>query len=343
MSEFPFELRVCQWAERAWPPANATADAAIVARQLGTRNRRWDTIVVESTDAGLRSRARFGRQRLTELQLYVLTNAPESWQYYRDALEDPPTSWRYIRETINEAADRAVLDRRKRGGRIEIKRKWPYPDWIDSLVAIENKPDLTASAADQLTDQLEFDVALGLADTVWVATESTNERVEPVLLESLPVAVGILTFDWNETPPATVSWRPRRLRASTGTRILERAVAGEHTQQAARFEYVSNDWLRLKRLAIAERVYERGWRSYIESVRPDCRWFTLSTNGRQTMPDCRALSRDPTPQHCGQHCQAFEPEPPGWRTQGWPIDGGPGAALQRLLDRRRSQQRPGLE
>ncbi|MFB6308800.1 MAG: DUF5787 family protein, partial [Haloarculaceae archaeon] len=44
-SEFAFELRVCQWAEREWSPDGDRP--ALVARQLGTKRRRWDTVIVE--------------------------------------------------------------------------------------------------------------------------------------------------------------------------------------------------------------------------------------------------------------------------------------------------------
>ena len=338
-SEFAFELRVCQWAERSWPPASDGDRPAIVARQLGTKRRRWDTIVVECDPEGLRQRANFGRERLDSDLLHVVRHAPVEWTYYRDALPDPGHSWRYVREAIHTAADRDVLDSRKRGNRIEIRRKHVYPDWIERIVAVENKPDLDASAARRLSPQLERDVALGLADEVWVATERTDERVEPILLEDLPAAAGVLTVDPDEAE-ADVAWYPQSLAVGDpGTRIEGRP---DDDLSAATFEYVDPEWKASKRCQIAERAYERGWRSYADSTRPDCRHFALRTEGDSVVPYCGAKERVPTPAECGARCGEFEPEPPTWRTRGWPIDGGPGAGIRRLLADQRRRQRPGL-
>jgi len=337
-SEFAFELRVCQWAERAWEPADGSG--AFVARQLGTKHRRWDTVVVECDPDGLRERAKFGAEAFDSDLLHVLRNAPADWTYYRDALPDPGYPWRYVRESIHEAADRDALDTRKRGNRIQIRRVRPYPDWLRRIVAIENKPDLTASAARDLAPQLERDVALSLADEVWVATAATGERVEPVLLTDMPAAAGVLTVD-PERGTADEVWQPRSLSVDDpGTRILDRP-ADDHS--AARFEYVDPDWKRERRLAIAERAYERGWRAYADTMRPDCRHFQLRADETGVYPYCAAKERVPRVAECRGACPSYEPEPPAWRSMGWPLDGGPGGAIKRLLDRRRRRQRPGLQ
>lgn len=336
-SEFAFELRVCQWAERAWEPTDDAA--AFVARQLGTKHRRWDTIVLECSRDGLRERAKFGADTFDSDQLHVLRNAPADWTYYRDALPDPGYPWRYVRESIHEAADRGALETRKRGNRIQIRRVRPYPDWLRRIVAIENKPDLTASAARDLAPQLERDVALSLADEVWVATAATGERVEPVLLTDMPAAAGVLTVD-TERGTAEAVWQPRSLSVDDpGTRILDRPDDGH---SAARFEYVDPDWKRERRLAIAERAYERGWRAYADTMRPDCRHFQLRPSEAGVYPYCAAKECVPTAAECRGACPSYEPEPPAWRSMGWPLDGGPGGAIRRLLDRRRRRQRPGL-
>jgi len=339
-SEFGFELRVCQWAERAWPPGSDRDGPILVARQLGTKRRRWDTIVVECDPAGLRQRAEFGRQRLDSNLRHVLANAPDDWQYYRDALPDPGYPWRYVREAIHTAADRGVVDRRKRGNRIEIRQRYAFPEWVRRIVAIENKPDLDASAARSLAPQLERDVALGLADEVWVATERTGERVEPILLEDLPSAVGVLTVD-SSTSRGETAWFPQSLAVDDpGTRIVDRP---EDDLSAARFEYADPEWKANKRRDIAERAYERGWRAYVDSMRPDCRQFRLRSCDGSVVPYCGAKECTPTPAQCRHACDDREPEPPAWRTRGWPIDGGPGAGVRRLLVRQRRRQRPGLD
>ena len=342
-SEFAFELHVCQWAEDNWPPTGEEETTAIVARQLGTKRRRWDTIVVECDPEGLRQRAQFGERRLDSDLLDIVPHAPAEWEWYQDALPDPGYPWQYVREAIHRAGDRGILDTRKRGNRIEIRRKHEYPDWVERIVAIENKPDLDASAARDLAPQLHRDVALGLADEVWVATAATGETVEPILLEDLPVEAGVVTLDV-DADAAETSWHPRSLAVDDpGTRILENPSPSEHETLAARFEYADPDWKAQKRLEIAERAYERGWRAFADTMRPDCRHFELSADETGIVPRCTAKGRTPTASECRHSCSSFEPEPPVWRSRGWPIEGGPGKGIKRLLADQRRRERPGLD
>jgi hypothetical protein len=342
VKEFGFELRVCAWAERNWPPGEARDGAAIVARQLGTKRRRWDTVIVQTTDEGLDCRAPFGDDRLDSDLLHVARHAPASWTYYRDALPDPGYPWRYVREAVHRAADRGFVETRRDGNRIELRRRYRYPEWVDRIVAIENKPDLDASAARALAEQLEHDVALSLADEVWLATRATGEEIEPALLEAMPVEVGILAVskregEWHAEPV----WHPRSLAAEDpGTRILERPGGSEHQHDhsAARFEYADPNWKRGKRLEIAERAYERGWRSYVDTMRPDCRHFEVR-DPAGPFPWCAAKGREQTAAGCSSRCSDLEPEPPAWRSKDWPIEGGPGKATKRLLAKKRRRRR----
>ncbi|WP_136687621.1 DUF5787 family protein [Halorhabdus amylolytica] len=342
-AEFDFELRVCQWAERAWPPGQDHDRPVIVARQLGTKRRRWDTIVLECDPDALRERAQFGARALDSDLLDVIPHAPAEWEYYRDALPDPGYPWRYVREAIHRGDDRGVLDVRKHGGQIEIRQKHAYPDWLERIIAIENKPDLDASAARRLAPQLERDVALGLADEVWVATAATGDLIEPALLEDLPVEAGILVID----PPAgdaEVAWHPRTLEPTNpGTRIRERPAGGDNDASAARFEYVDPAWKGRKRLEIAERAYGSGWRKYVDAMRSDCRHFGTRWTATGPIPSCGAKACHQTSSECCGSCPQFEPEPPTWRSKGWPLSGGPGKAVERVLDRRRRRHRFGLK
>ncbi|UWG49832.1 Uncharacterized protein AArcCO_0509 [Halalkaliarchaeum sp. AArc-CO] len=330
--EFAFELRVCRWAELAWAPAgsNAASDVprvAVVARQLGTRKRRWDTVIVEADPAGLRERAAFGSRELDSDLLFVLRNAPADWMWYRDALPDPGYPWRYVRETIHRASARDLLETRRNGNRIRIKRIAPYPDWVRRLVAIENKPDLDASAARALAGQLQHDVDRGLADEVWLATATTGGRVERALLADFPVEAGVLAFDFSagvRPEAASVEWLPSRLDAGNPSEN------GDRPEDRKR-----------RRLELAERAFGRGWRSYHRTMRPDCRAFELRRDGRLLSPWCTAKERKQTAAECSGNCQAFSPEPPAWRTRGWPIDGGPGKGITRLLQKRRERARSG--
>lgn len=313
-SEFVYELQVCRWAELTWPPEGPPEPAHLVARQLGTKRRRWDTVIVEADPDGLAARQQFGDRELDSDLLHIVRNAPAEWAWYRDALPDPGYPWRYVRESIHRAVDRGLLQMRRDGNRIEIKRIAPYPDWLSRLIAIENKPDLDASAARQLADQLRHDVDTALADEVWVATEKTGRRVEPALLESLPVEAGILTTDFTtgvDATSASVEWYPTRIRPSS--------------------EFESRE---ARQLELAERAYGRGWRNYERTMRPDCRCFELRRDGRALLPWCAAKKRHQSSVVCGSSCAEFQPEPPGWRTRGWPIEGGPGKGIKRLLAER---------
>jgi len=342
--EFGFELRVCAWAEDCWRPGDGDEDVPrIVARQLGTRDRRWDTVVVEVDPDGLAQRRHFGEQRLDSDLLHVVRNAPADWAFYRDALPHPGYPWRYVREAVHQAADRGVLETRRSGNKIEIRRRWPYPDWVERVVAVENKPDLDASAADALADQLERDVALGLADEVWLATASDGDGVERALLTEMPVEAGILAFEAGDADgcgEASVEWLPQSLDVEdTGTRITDRPSGGRFDQSAAEFEYVDADWKADKRLEIAERAYERGWRSYVDTMRPDCRHFHLRSAGRGYVPCCAAKDGEQTAAECSGSCPEYEPEPPAWRQRGWPIEGGPGSTVRDVLSERRQRRR----
>ncbi|MFB6110013.1 MAG: DUF5787 family protein [Halodesulfurarchaeum sp.] len=334
--EFAFELATCAWAELNWPPGERSAPA-LVARQLGWQQRRWDTVVLEVDPDGLAARHDLGRKRLQRDLRAVLRFAPAEWTYYRESIPDPDSPWRYVRETIHEATDRGVLQSRKRHGRIEIKRVEEYPDWVERIVAIENKPDLDASAARRLLDQLERDVAAGLAEEVWLSTAATDSPVEPALLERIPSEVGILALGEDG---AEVLWHPRTLDpGQPGIDIRARPDGGAHDRSAARIEVMSAEWKREKRRDIAERAYERGWRSYVDSMRPDCVNFDLELGRFGYRPTCAALSRPQSPRECRGTCSAFEPEPPTHRRGGWPIEGGPGKTVKKILRDRRERRR----
>jgi hypothetical protein len=334
--EFGFELRVCAWAERHWPPDREREGAVVVGRQVGTRRRRWDTVIVETTGEKLRRRARFGADALDSDLLHVVRHAPAEWAWYRDALPDPGYPWRYVREAVHRAADRGVVETRRAGNRVELRRKWVYPEWAERIVAVENKPDLDRSAATDLADQLHLDVARSLADEVWVATRRTGAAVEPVLLEDCPVEAGVLTVT---DGTATVEWHPRTLDTRLGTRVVDRPAGGEYDDSAARFEYAGPDEQATRRREIAERVYGRGWRSYVDAMRPDCRHFRLAGATRGYVPRCEAKDCEQSAAECAGSCPSFEPEPPAWRQRGWPIEGGPGRTIRDVLDRRRRRAR----
>jgi hypothetical protein len=313
--EFVFELLVCRWTELSWPPDGEDDAVPVVGRQVGTADRRWDTVVVEADPAGLAARARFGAAELDRDLLRVVRHAPAEWAWYRDAVPDPGFPWRHVREAVDRAAARGVVERRKPGNRVQIRRVAPYPDWVRRVVAVENKPDLDRSAARRLGDQLSHDVDRALADETWLATAATGDRVEPALLRDLPVEAGVLAVSTDDAGRATadVAWHAAELDPDPADRE--------------------------RRLVLAERAYGRGFRDHVETTRPDCRHYRLRRRGDALVPFCAAKGRHQTARECAGSCGAFEPEPPAWRTGGWPVDGGPGRAYRRLLERRRARAR----
>ena len=318
-AEFGYELLVCRYAELTWHPGDGPRPA-IVSRQLGTRERRWDTVVIEVDPAAFAARRDFGDRTIDSDLLHAVRHAPADWAWYRDALPDPGYPWRYVRKAIHRAAERDLIETRRDGNRIQIRRLRPYPDWVEQIVAVENKPDLDRSAADALADQLSHDVETALADEVWLATETTGERIERALLREMPVEAGVLATDFAEsvdTDSAAVVWHPSDLSPTGDDRAPETTT---------------------RRLEIAERAYGKGWRSFHDTMRPDCRQFKLRREGRALVPYCAAKSTLPTARECSGSCPQFSPEPPQWRTKGWPIEGGPGMGIRRVLDRRRERE-----
>ncbi|MFB6193600.1 MAG: DUF5787 family protein [Halobaculum sp.] len=322
-SEFTFELQVCRWAELAWHPTEGRRPV-VVARQLGTSERRWDTVVIEVDSEAFPARRAFGDRGLDRDLLRVLQGAPAEFAWYRDALPDPGFSWRYVRAAVHRAADRGLVEtRRDDRGRVELRRVRPYPDWIDRVIAIENKPDLDASAADRLADQLAHDVSAGLLDEAWVATDA--DVGSRALLSEFPAEAGVLGFDFGDgvhPDAAEVLWHPTTLTPDPPVAGPSDAPGGNPT----------------RREELAERAYGDGWRP-ADTTRPDCRAFELRRAGRALLPYCTAKECHQTAAECTGSCSKFTPEPPAWRTKGPPIEGGPGKGFKRLWDRRRRRVR----
>ncbi len=346
-AEFGYELLVCRYAELSWHPSGGPRPV-IVSRQLGTKRRRWDTLVIEVDPAAFAARRAFGDRTIDSDLLHVVRHAPADWAWYRDALPHPGYPWRYVRQAVHRAAGRDLIEKRRRNNRIQLRRKRPYPDWVARVVAIENKPDLDRSAADRLADQLAHDVETALADEVWLATETTGDRVEPALLRELPVEAGILATDFSagvHADSAAVEWHPSSLapHASTGSSDSSGSGGDESGDCGVGDTPAGDPERETLRLEIAERAYGKGWRSFHETMRPDCRHFELRGEGRGVVPYCAAKGKTPTARECAGSCPSFSPEPPQWRTNGWPIDGGPGNGFKQVLRRRREREREGVE
>ncbi|MFW6317680.1 MAG: DUF5787 family protein, partial [Halorubrum sp.] len=115
-AEFGYELLVCRYAELAWHPSEGSRPA-IVARQLGTKARRWDTVVIEVDPEAFAARRAFGERTIDSDLLHVVRDAPAEWAFYRDALPHPGYPWRYVRKAIHRAAGRDLIEKRRDGNR----------------------------------------------------------------------------------------------------------------------------------------------------------------------------------------------------------------------------------
>ena len=202
-------------------------------------------------------------------------------------------------ERAESVAERAVeigfFERERHGGRTYVRQTARYPDWVDRLVGVENKPDLGRPG--DLDFQLRFDAALGLFDELWLATES---YVTGAHLNRIPDPVGVWRFDpetgeretVREASPLAVDEAGVELRAE---RALRTDVALVGADAKAR-----------KRRRIAERAWGKGWRP---SAFPGC---TNCTATAEAVPHCSFHGRPVAPStDCGTDCPGYEPgEPP---------------------------------
>ena len=211
---------------------------------------------------------------------------------WRDAFD---CSVDHARSVVDRAVECGFFEVERHNGRRYVRQTTRYPEWIDSLVGIENKPDLDRPG--DLDRQLRIDTALGLFDEVIVATESYVTRAH---LNRLPEAVGVWRFD-PDSGELTVVREPTPLSTDepgiepTATEPLRTDIAIVDSAAKAR-----------KRRRIAERAYGKGWRTY---DLPACAHADPTDDGR---PYCAHYDRVVNPtSDCGEDCPGYEPsEPP---------------------------------
>lgn len=283
MREFPFELTLC---------AHLEDEDRLVSRQLGAacHGSRVMDVVCVTPGPEFDARRAITAKRIPALAIESDVGVGTA-TYWKAGFSCHPDR---AREVIEEAIERGFFESERRNGRRYVRQSVRYPDWYDSIVGIENKPDLDRPGA--LESQLLTDVKLGLLDRVILATSS---HVTGAHRNRIPDEVGIWQFD-PDTGKRTILREPTQLPVATpGVEIVRRGPA------RTEIEVVSTDAIERQRLRIAERAYGKGWR--IEEF-PACARIDPDEAG---LPVCPWKGRIVNPAvDCGERCDGFDPAPP---------------------------------
>ncbi|RAW45290.1 hypothetical protein DQW50_10005 [Halorubrum sp. 48-1-W] len=283
--EFRFELALCSALE---------SPDRVVARQLGAGVTRPGARIVDvcvvTPGPGFDARTALTPDRIPATAIEARVGPGEAVPV-ADAFDLPPERANAV---VDAAVEAGYLERERRNGRPVVRASARYPDdWVGSLTAIENKPDLGTPG--ELTAQLRYDVALGLFETVVLATASYVTRAH---LNRIPDPVGIWRFD-PETGEREVVREPTLLEPDApGVEIREeRSVRTDVALVPPRAKA-------RKRRRIAERAYGKGWRP----DPPACANATVTDDGR---PYCTRFDRVVDPgRECGHSCPERDPGDP---------------------------------
>jgi len=283
--EFRFELALC---------AALEAPDRVVARQLGAGienpGGRIVDVCVLTPGPEFDRRAAITPDRIPAPAIEAAVGPGEAVPLGA-AFDLPPDRAEAVAE---RAAEVGYLERERRDGRPVVRATARYPDdWVGSLTAIENKPDLGTPG--DLAAQLRYDAALGLFDEVVLATASYVTRAH---LNRIPESVGVWRFD-PDTGERDVVREPTPLDPDApGVEIREER--GLRTDVAL----VDPAAKTRKRRRMAERAYGKGWRP----DPPSCAHATATDDGR---PYCERFDRVVDPgRDCGATCDAREPADP---------------------------------
>jgi len=291
VQEFGFELSLCAALE--------SAGDGVVARQLGggvhdPGGRVLDTVrVVPGPEFD--ERVALSADAIPRLAIDSEVG-PGRFRFWRDAF--PDVGDETARRVTDAAVEAGFFEAERRGGRRYVRQVARYPDWVDGLVGIENKPDLDRPGA--LETQLRTDVSLGLLDRVVLATES---YVTGAHLNRIPDPVGVWRFDPETGERAVVRAATPLATDEAGVELLGR----EPTRAEVRI--VGAAAKAAARRRIAERAYGKGWRTYEP---PGCGAFAATErHGAGAVPYCRHFDRvvDPATD-CGPECPGYEPAEP---------------------------------
>lgn len=284
--EFGFELALCSHLEEqtSWLPA----------RQLGAAvadpgSRIMDICAVVPTDAVAR-RAQITAEAIPATAIHSDVGVGEA-VFWKEGFACEPGR---ARRATERAIEIGFFEVERRGGRAYVRQAARYPEWVDRLIAIENKPDLGSPGA--LERQLRHDASLALFDEVVLATASYVTRAH---LNRIPDPIGVWRFDPDEGEREIVR-EPATLPVSeTGVELRDRRPLRTDV------DFVDPAAKARRRTAIAERAYGKGWRP---DEWPGCGHCTATPDGR---PQCGHHRRvvDPAAD-CGVDCPAYDPDSP---------------------------------
>ncbi len=286
MREYGFELRLCAHLE--------TVIDGIVARQVGggvrdAGGRVLDTVVIEP-GPDFDTRRRITAETIPPAAIFSEVGVGEGRRWRRVTDLSPEAATR-VRERALEVG---FFERVRRDGEVRVRQTVRYPDWIGSITAIENKPDLGEPG--DLERQLRTDVALGLVDRVVLATGS---YVTGAHLNRIPEEVGVWRVHPDEKAVEIKEVRPPTELDADGWGL----EVGEGKPLKREVRPVSPPAKRRARIRLAERAYGKGWRPSL----PGCTEMRVDTASRTpALPFCEWKGRIVNPGACGPDCPGFD-------------------------------------
>ena len=277
--EFGFELALCAYLER---------EGRLVSRQLGGHvhgRRVLDTVVVEPGPE-FAERAAITPERIPAAAIESDVG-PGRARYWKDAFDCHPEQ---AERAVELAVERGFFERERRGGRTYVRQTTRYPDWVGSITAIENKPDLDRPG--DLEAQLRTDVSLGLVDRVVLATA---DYVTGAHLNRIPEAVGVWRFDPDSGEREVVREAAALSTGEGGVELIEEAPLRTDVRVVSAAEKARS------RRRLAERAYAKGWRSFDY---PDCAQCNVDDDG---LPHCAWKGRPVrASEECGPDCGGYD-------------------------------------
>ncbi|WP_262179435.1 DUF5787 family protein [Haloarcula laminariae] len=281
MREFGFELALCASLER---------DERLVSRQLGGHvhgRRILDTVVVEG-DVPARAAITPDRIPTAAIESDAGTGRARYWKAAFDCHPDR------AERAVELAVERGFFERERRGGRTYVRQTARYPDWVDRVTAVENKPDLDRPG--DLEAQLRTDVSLALVDSVVLATADYVTRAH---LNRIPEEVGIWRFDPDSGEREVVREATQLPTDGPGVERIEGHPGRTDVRPVTTAEKAS------ARTRLAERAYAKGWRTFDY---PACAQCSPDGDG---LPQCAWKGRPVrASEECGADCGGYEAADP---------------------------------